>query len=198
MEFLIGFDKGMSFWLDHQIVPRFGPWGLDATMLFFTHLGDQLELWVVVIISVLALWLRRRIIPGALILVAFLAAHGISERTKILVQRPRPDPVHSPFTVKPQSYSFPSGHALESTAVYITLALVAIPRRSRPKVRNWLVGGASILVFLIGFSRVYLGVHFVTDVIGGWAAGWAIALTCAWLVERWEPIVPRKDIPLES
>src|SRR5207245_7103478 len=125
----------------------------------------------------------RRFLPAALILVAFLGSSSLSTGTKLLVQRSRPDPVHSPLT-RPQSYSFPSGHALESTAVYVTLALVAAPRSSNSRARRWLVLASLILMFFIGFSRVYLGVHYATDVIGGWAAGLALALTCGSFNER--------------
>jgi len=192
MEFLIGFDKGVSFALDHQIVPRFGPHGLNEAMVFFTHLGDLLVLRVAVIVIVCAFAACRRFLPAALVILAFLAGHGLSNGVKDAVQRERPYPVHE-FSPRPKSYSYPSGHALESTALYVTAALLAA--RYGMRAGRWLVAGSLLLAFLIGFSRVYLGYHYATDVIGGWAAGLAIALTCLWLAQRWAPIVPRKDAP---
>ena len=174
MEFLIGFDKGMSFGLDHQIVPRFGPLGLNAAMMFFTHLGDLLVLRIALIVIVCAFAASRRFLPAALVILAYLAGHGVSNGVKLLVQRERPYPVHE-FSPRPKSYSFPSGHALESTALYVTVALLAARHGIRSCARWWLVVGSLLLVFLIGFSRVYLGYHYATDVIGGWAAGLAIA-----------------------
>jgi undecaprenyl-diphosphatase len=193
MEFLVGFDKGVSFALDSQVVPRFGGWGLDRAMVFFTHLGDQLELRITLLAAVILLALSRRFLHAALVVGAFLSAHALSNGTKSVVQRPRPDFVHSPLA-RPQSYSFPSGHALESTALYVTIALVAARGWTRQRMRRWLAIGSLVLVFLIGSSRVYLGVHYATDVIGGWAAGLAIALTCAWFDERWQPFIPGKDL----
>jgi len=186
MEFLIGFDKGMSFALDHQIVPRFGPLGLNTAMIFCTHLGDQMVLRLGLIIFVCAFAAGRRFLPAALVILAFLTAHGLSSSVKLLVHRERPYPVHV-FSSRPDSYSFPSGHALEATALYVTAALLAARYGLRTRARRWLVIGSLLLAFLIGFSRVYLGYHYATDVIGGWAAGLAIALTCAWLDERLIP-----------
>ena len=110
MEFLVGFDKGVSFALDSQVIPRLGAWGLDRAMLFYTHLGDQLVLRITLVVAVILLTLSRRFLPAALVVGAFLAAHELSNGTKLLVERPRPDFVHSPLA-RPQSYSFPSGHA---------------------------------------------------------------------------------------
>jgi undecaprenyl-diphosphatase len=197
MEFLIGFDKGMSFGLDHLIVPRLGPLGLNAAMIFCTHLGDQIVLRVALVVFVCAFAASRRFLPAALVILAFLAAHGLSNGVKLVVQRERPYPVHG-FSARPDSYSYPSGHALEATALYVTVALLATRYGIRKRARWWLVMGSLSVAFLIGFSRVYLGYHYATDVIGGWAAGLAIALTCVWLAERWEPFVPRKDVPHPS
>src|SRR5262249_427615 len=127
-------------------------------------------------------------IRAAIILLAvFLAAFGLSEGTKRLVARPRPNPVNAVTTV-PASYSYPSGHALESTALYVSFALLALPLLTRRSLRILMLDSSLLLVFLIGVSRVYLCVHFVTDVVGGWAAGMALALAAAWLDERFSTV----------
>jgi undecaprenyl-diphosphatase len=192
MEFLVNFDKGLSFALDHQIVPRFGPLGLNAAMMFFTHLGDLIVLRVAVIVIVCAFAASRRFLPAALVILAYLAGHGLSNGVKLLVQRDRPVPVNA-FDPRPKSYSFPSGHALESTALYVTVALLATWHGARIRARRWIVAGSLLLVFLIGFSRVYLGYHYATDVIGGWAGGLAIAWTCVWIDECFLPRASRKE-----
>ena len=192
MEFLIAFDKGLSFALDQQIVPRFGPLGLNAAMMFFTHLGDQIVLRIAVVVCVCLFAASRQFLPAALVIIAFFAGHLLSNNVKLFVQRERPIPVHV-FSERPKSPSFPSGHALESTAIYVTVALLAVRHGVRSRLRWLLVVVSLLLVFLIGFSRVYLGYHYATDVIGGWAGGLAIALTCVWMDECFQPSASRKE-----
>ena len=85
----------------------------------------------------------------------------------------------------PPSPSFPSGHALESTAVYGGLALT-LGRRLRRRCPRAVVFALGVaLPLLIGFSRVYLSVHYLTDVLAGWAAGLALALLAGWADRRW-------------
>lgn len=183
MEFLIAFDKGVFFAFDNTVIPKFGGW-LSPVMLFFTHLGDGWTLRGALLVGVAGLATGGRFRAGILALATFLLAIGLSTGTKGLVQRDRPAPTN-PVEQVPCSYSFPSGHALESTATYGTLALLAARGRKSRGARWVLIGGSMLLVGLIGFSRVYLSVHFMSDVIGGWAAGWALALACVWLEERW-------------
>jgi len=186
MEFLIAFDKGFSFAIDQQIVPRFGPMGLNAAMMFFTHLGDQIVLRIAVVVCVCLFAAGRQFLPAALVIIAFFAGHLLSNNVKLFVQRERPFPVHA-FSERPKSQSFPSGHALESTAIYVTVALLAAWHGVRARLRWAIVAGSLVFVFLIGFSRVYVGHHYATDVIGGWAGGLAIALTCLWIDQRLIP-----------
>ncbi|MGQ0457025.1 MAG: phosphatase PAP2 family protein [Hyphomicrobium sp.] len=100
---------------------------------------------------------------------------------KLIVQRPRPDLV--PHGAEVYASSFPSGHAMSSAVVYLTLAGALAQATSDPRARAYAFGLASALIALIGVSRVYLGVHWPSDVLGGWALGafWAGAagLACA-------------------
>src|SRR5262249_42976996 len=116
---------------------------------------------------------------GTTAVVAFVVDRGV----KYLVNRPRPENAW-PVIPTPDLPSFPSGHALISTAIYVSLALLLTGRLHRPWLRYLIVTASLLLAFLIGVSRVYLGVHYVTDVWGGWAAGLALALTCWRLDER--------------
>ena len=95
---------------------------------------------------------------------------------KGLFQRPRPHFAH-PLVVE-SSYSFPSGHAMESFVAYGMLAYLAVLALRTWEARVAVVCGAALLVVLIGFSRMYLGVHYFSDVIAGYAAGgvWLSAL----------------------
>ena len=110
---------------------------------------------------------------------------------KVAVNRPRPsvlDPI-----ISAHGKSFPSGHAMSSTVVYGALLLVflpMVPRRWRPAA----IGGTVLLVALIGFSRLGLGVHYLSDVLGGYVLGlaWLAVSTAAfsiWRAQRGKPPV---------
>jgi undecaprenyl-diphosphatase len=107
---------------------------------------------------------------------------GASELLKDLVQRPRPDIV--PQLVYASNTSFPSGHSMMSTVVYLTLAALLARSHGRKAVKAFFLLTAALLCLLVGVSRVYLGVHWPTDVLAGWTAGAVWALLC-WLGARW-------------
>ena len=113
---------------------------------------------------------------------------------KLFFNRPRPDVVA--HWTSYASASFPSGHAANSAIIYLTLAvLIARSVRSRA-VRIYVVASASLLTFLIGLSRLYLGVHWPTDVLSGWIVGAGWALFCssiAWWLQSRRAIEPPSD-----
>jgi undecaprenyl-diphosphatase len=125
-----------------------------------TWLGASLVLLGVCVLAALFL---KGAHTRILCLASFGGAWALTEIAKAVVRRPRPVAFvgHSP-----DSGSFPSGHALESAAVYWTIAAIAAERRHR--VAGLLIG---TLPLITGLSRVYLGVHYPTDVIAGWIAG---------------------------
>jgi len=105
---------------------------------------------------------RRR--DAIIFVITVLAAEALMEILKVSFHRARPMPF---FAERPDGYSFPSGHALKSAVFYILLASLAS--------RNWAVRAAAVLLaLLIGISRIYLGVHYPTDVLGGYA----VAVVC--------------------
>jgi undecaprenyl-diphosphatase len=176
MRFLLTLDRDLLEWLRAN---RSGT--LDAVMKAVTHAGDRPVVTVIAVVAVLALFLRKRRREAVAVAVAGLLSLALTEGVKALVARERPQ-VKEPVVERPESYSFPSGHALSSAAVYGVLALLAA-RRVRPAGRKALiVGGALVLVALIGFSRLYLQVHHGSDVVAGFAAGWGLALLCDWWV----------------
>jgi undecaprenyl-diphosphatase len=126
-----------------------------------TWLGSWIVLLPVCIVA--ALWQKRII----LMLAAYAGAAALTEAAKVIVQRPRPLPY---FNVSPETWSFPSGHSLESAAVYWTLAAVIAASASLPG-RRVVVYSLAVLPVITGLSRIYLGMHYPTDVIAGWAAG---------------------------
>jgi len=123
-------------------------------------------------------WRGHRRLPLALLLIV-LIGRGLSEVQKYMIARVRPD--LEPHLVVVQTSSFPSGHATSSMIFYLTLAL-ALTRNSRWHRPAAL--GAILLSLLIGLSRVMLGVHWPSDVIGGWAFGLLWVLVTLRLAER--------------
>lgn len=136
-----------------------------------TWLGNFTTLLVVTLLAI-GIFLRRRERTDAVFVgLAFLGAQVLSSGMKLGFRRERPffsDPLATERT-----YSFPSGHALVSLAVYGSIALVLARRLPTRGERVLLLAGAGILVLAIGFSRLYLGVHFLSDVLAGYAAGTA-------------------------
>jgi undecaprenyl-diphosphatase len=95
--------------------------------------------------------------------------------------RPRPDVV--PALDHVYTSSFPSGHSMMSTLVYLTLGVLIAPVLKHFWLRFYVMSLAILLAVLVGLSRIYMGVHYPTDVLAGWAAGLVWSLTC-WLVSR--------------
>jgi membrane-associated phospholipid phosphatase len=125
---------------------------------------------VSLLVAAVLLWRRCWSLLAAW-LVAVLGGEALNLLLKDLIARPRPRFEH-PLVVE-TSYSFPSGQAMESLVVYGMLAYLAMLTPGGPGKRAALVGGLAVLVALIGFSRAYLGAHYLSDVVGGFAAGGA-------------------------
>jgi undecaprenyl-diphosphatase len=144
-----------------------------------TALGSVAVLGIVSFVVVAYLLLARSGAEALLVLVAVLGGVTINSLLKIQFARPRPDlfvPAAKVFTA-----SFPSGHAALSAITYMTLAALLARMTVSPRLRVYFVAVAITLTFMIGVSRVYLGVHYPTDILAGWCIGSAWALIC-WAV----------------
>ena len=106
----------------------------------------------------------------------------VSNLLKDFFNRPRPDIV--PHEVYAASYSFPSGHSMLSALTYLTLGAILARSHERKLLKAYFLLTAVFLTVLIGVTRVFLGVHWPTDVLAGWTAGAVWALLC-WLLARW-------------
>ena len=158
--------------------PR-GPDWLPGTMRDVTALGSPPVLSFFVLAVVGALAVRRQLHALALLLVASAGGLLLNELLKDLFGRPRP-PLEFHLT-QVRSMSFPSGHAMLSAIIYLTLAAFLARLVKPPALKLYFVGLASLLTLVVGASRVYLGVHYASDVLAGWTAGLAWALVC-WTV----------------
>ncbi|MBU8895904.1 phosphatase PAP2 family protein [Corallococcus sp. M34] len=159
-------------------VPR-GPRGLADAARDVTSLGGAPVLMLVTVGACGFLWSSRRRRDAVWLGGGVLLGWGLNTVFKFAVGRARPSVV--PHLAEVRSFSFPSGHAMMSVIVYLTLAWVLLPRAEDSRPRAYLHGVALGLCLLIGVTRVFLGVHYPSDVLGGWLAGfaWMLALR-AW------------------
>jgi undecaprenyl-diphosphatase len=159
-----------------------GPAWLQEAALEITALGSTAILTLVTIAVVAWLALLRKFGAAALVAIAVIGGALLSQVLKSGFARPRPDLVpHGDFVT---SLSFPSGHAMSSAVVYLTLAALLARAQPHRRLKIYLISVAIVLTLMIGVSRVYLGVHWPSDVAAGWCVGSAWALLC-WVVTLW-------------
>ena len=159
-----------------------GPPWLQIMFRDLTSLGSPSVLTLVTIGAVGYLWLERK--RGAALFVVISVAGGAALEIllKLGFARPRPELVSRLVDVN--SFSFPSGHAAMATITYLTLGVLLASVQKRRRMKLYLLAVATFLALLVGFTRVYLGVHWPTDVLAGWCVGAAWALGC-WLIATW-------------
>lgn len=168
--FPFGFDRAIILGLRQW----HGPYWLPKVASDITALGGGVVLTLVIVVVVGFLLMQRLWLTAAAIAFASLTGGWVVDLIKSLVVRARPDIV--PHLVNVGGYSFPSGHATSSAIVYLTLASLAGQVTPDRAARRYLLVVAVMLVGAIGCSRVYLGVHWPSDVLAGWSFGtlWAL------------------------
>lgn len=144
-----------------------------AFQVFFTTLGDFVIVGFCVTGFVAYRWRAQPYLIGSW-LITLIGAELLNLLLKALIHRPRPEMI----LYFAHGYSFPSGHAMVSLVAYGFLTYLLCLQNRSWKPRTALIWGCGILVILIGFSRIYLGVHYFSDVIAGFAAGGVWLSTC--------------------
>ena len=179
-----GFDRALILALRQAVDPNRlrGPAWLQETARDITALGGFTVLGLVTVAALAVLLVYHRWRQAIVFGTAAVGAQVLAEAIKNIVGRPRPAFVERYDLIA--SSSFPSGHSMMAPAIYFTLAGIIAAGELRPGARVVLMVGSVLLVAAIGVSRVYLGVHWPTDVIAGWALGSAVALV-AWVALRW-------------
>lgn len=153
---------------------------LDYVMITFTQIGTGPVL--IASIALVSLWAvkRGRRSFAIVLVVNSVAAMVLNPLLKQVFSRARPTLFE--VIARPDTYSFPSGHSMSAMSIYGALAAVAIALR--PSARLPIVIAAAVLITCIGFSRVYLGVHWPMDVLAGWAAGVPFVVVTVHLLHR--------------
>ncbi|MFT6895946.1 MAG: undecaprenyl-diphosphatase [Paraglaciecola sp.] len=159
---------------DADLTDPIGPMWVEEMMRDITALGSVGVLTLVTLLAVGFLLLEHKRRLALLVIVAIGSGMLASFFLKYGFSRPRPDLVpHGSYTY---TSSFPSGHSMLSALVYFTLASLLAQVQYKKRIKAYLYTIAIILTVMIGISRVYLGVHWPTDVLAGWVAGifWAL------------------------
>jgi undecaprenyl-diphosphatase len=159
-----------------------GPRWLPEVGRDITALGGVAVLSLVTLIVAGYLLIVGKRHAMGLVIVATFTGLIASSLLKHVVGRTRPQLV--PHLSSVYTSSFPSGHSMLSAVVYLTLGSLLARITPGRLVKLYLIGVATLLTFLVGLSRVYMGVHYPTDVLAGWTAGLVWAILC-WLVARW-------------
>ncbi|RYY26032.1 MAG: phosphatase PAP2 family protein [Sphingomonadales bacterium] len=159
-----------------------GPSWLPSAMRDVTALGSATVLTFVVAATAIFLALKQRMRSVALVLTATILGSLVVTVIKALVSRARPDLIDR--LMVEVSHSFPSGHAANSAIVYLTLATLLFPVMPDRRMRGFVLGVALLLTGAIGISRVYIGVHWPSDVVAGWVFGGSWAMLWWWIELR--------------
>jgi undecaprenyl-diphosphatase len=171
-----GFDEAVMRWIgQHQSA------GMQAAMLEVTSLGTGTVVAMIVLVAGLFLWLNQHKHSAILLVVATLGGIVLNGLLKIGFDRPRPQVFKWGTTAF--SSSFPSGHAMSSIIVYGTVAYLAarLQRNVASRVATFVL--ATIIILLICVSRLYLGVHYPSDILAGLIIGLAWAGFCMAVLE---------------
>jgi undecaprenyl-diphosphatase len=184
-------DRVLLLWLrtPGDLSDPIGPRWFEEAMRDITALGGFTLLTVTVIVGTLMLIFHDRRREAAVFAITVILAQISSEVLKAVFDRDRPTLVaHGGYAY---SQSFPSGHSAMAAVTFFTLATVVASVEAKKRTKALIYGMAITFVVTVGISRVYLGVHWPTDVVGGWALGasWAFA---AWIVLGLLKVRPRR------
>ncbi len=158
-----------------------GPAWLEGAVRDITSLGSTVVLVLVTLGAAIYLLMIRRRFEALLVLATVAGGQLLSSLLKLGIDRPRPELVSHLADV--QTLSFPSGHAMLSAVVYLTLGSLLASHAPTRALKVFVISGAILLTLLVGASRAYLGVHWPSDILAGWSVGFAWAMAC-WLAAR--------------
>jgi len=167
-----------------------GPAWMESALIDITALGSPVVLGLIVLIIAGYLLLEARFVTALIVLASSISGEILNELLKRVFERPRPSVVPHLRTVL--TASFPSGHAMESAIIYLTLGALLMRVVDGRITKIYCMGMAIFLTFIVGVSRVFLGVHYPTDVVGGWMLGFLWAAITFLVAHRFERMVDRE------
>lgn len=159
-----------------------GPHWLLESIRDITALGGGTLITLITLAAVTFLFMRRKHALMLMVMASVIGGALLSTSLKQVFDRERPSVVPHLMTVS--SPSFPSGHSLLSAVTYLTLGALLARSTNNRREKTFLLTIAVLLTLLIGISRIFLGVHYPTDVVAGWCAGLAWATLCV-MTTRW-------------
>lgn len=183
---------------------------LDWLALAGAGLGSGVAMWIALGLGTILLWRGRHHFSVLLLWIALVGGRVLNHELKAVFARDRPEPVDWEVEVLgsaidfPTSFSFPSGHATTALVVYGTLAYLVARLEPTPRQRRWTLLGAAALILLIGWSRMYMGVHYLSDVVAGYLTGFAWITLVALAIEiirhfaTWKPEVAEEEQDIEK
>jgi undecaprenyl-diphosphatase len=183
-----GFDHQLLLMLRNpaDIADPLGPEWLEVVVRDVTALGGVVTLGMLTIAVCGYFWLQQKPRMALFVMLSIAGGSLFNSLLKEIFERPRPDLV--PHSTAAAMSSFPSGHAMMSAVVYLTLGALLAHASSKLSIKLYILGWSIVLTIMVGVSRVYLGVHWPTDIIAGWIAGgiWALLslLASRWLMSN--------------
>lgn len=180
----LGFDEAMllAFRTPGDTGDPLGPLWLEIAMLDITALGSTTLLVLLTLIVTGYLFIEGKRASALFVLLATSSGAVLNHVLKTLFDRPRPDLVA--HLVEVHTLSFPSGHAMGAALTFLTLGVLIVRTEQKRRIKIYVLSIAVALTLMVGISRIYLGVHWPTDVLAGWCVGGAWALMC-WLIALW-------------
>ncbi len=177
-----GFDEAILLALRTTPDDPIGPQSLTNAFMHISALGSGAVTGLIVLISIIFFVVAGHWRYALLMLACSLGTLAGMSLLKNFYERERPTVVT--HIDPPGGHSFPSGHSMISAALYMTLAVLIARTLEKRRQRVTVVVIGAALTMLIGFTRLYLGVHYPTDVLAGWTAGLLWALVCGLIVQR--------------
>ncbi len=188
-----GFDQQLLLMLRNpaDLSDPIGPQWLEVIVRDLTALGGVVNLSLLTIAVCGYFLLQQRQRMALFVLLSIAGGSLFNSLLKELFERPRPDIV--PHITDAAMSSFPSGHAMMSAVAFLTLGALLANACDKLRIKLYILGWSLLLTMLVGVSRVYLGVHWPTDIIAGWVAGGLWALLSL-LALRWSMKEKRKGV----